>query len=127
MQETEAKTEEKIYKLVDGKTIEMTPEEIAEEEAIQEEIARIGFPLEKEERIKQLKTNCSNYIYSKYPIYKQLNIANGIEDKKTELQIFVETTRLVCNAREELLKQAINREELYVVDINFGVMNNDEQ
>ena len=32
----------------------------------------------KQEKIRELKDNCSNYIYSQYPIHKQLNIANGL-------------------------------------------------
>ena len=33
----------------------------------------------KGEKIQQLKNNCQNYIYSIYPIYKQLNIINILD------------------------------------------------
>ena len=83
-------------------------------------------PLEelKAEKIQELKNNCMNYIYSVYPIYKQLNIINPLSDysneDKEEMNIFIDKNRKICKEKEELIKKAKYEEELKKINIDFN-------
>ena len=69
-----------MYKNVNGVRILMTQEE---KKAFLDLSKKTEKPLEelKQEKIQELKNNCQKYIYSKYPIYKQLNAASGLAQK----------------------------------------------
>ena len=75
----------------------------------------------KREKIQELKTNCSAFIYSKYPIYKQLNVANGLATKKEieEMKDLIQKTRLLCNNKESLIEKAESIELLKKIIIDF--------
>lgn len=77
-----------------------------------------------EEKIKQLKENCSNYIYSIYPIHKQLNIINPLsdfpEEKIIEMNEFLDLQRIFCNEKEVLINEATTAEELEAIEIVFN-------
>ena len=83
-------------------------------------------PLEelKAEKIQELKNNCMNYIYSVYPIYKQLNIINPLSDysdeHREEMNIFIDKNRKICKEKEELIKKAKYEEELKKINIDFN-------
>ena len=77
----------------------------------------------KEEKIQQLKNNCQNYIYSVYPIYKQLNISNILDgytqDDKTKMNSFINSNRNIYKEKKELINNANSQEEIDNIDINF--------
>lgn len=81
-------------------------------------------PLEelKQEKIRELKANCSNYIYSQYPIHKQLNIANGLatEEEISEMTTFIQKTRLICEDIEQKINSVKTQKELEKISTNFN-------
>lgn len=82
-------------------------------------------PLEqlKQEKIKELKQNCQDYIYSVYPIYKQMNIINPLSDYSNEDRItmnaFLDEQREICNSKEEEINKAISEKELDNIQIKW--------
>lgn len=76
----------------------------------------------KQEKIKELKDNCSNYIYSKYPIHKQLNIANGLstEEEITEMTTFIQQARLICEDKEQQINSVKTQKDLEKISTNFN-------
>ena len=81
-------------------------------------------PLEelKEEKIQELKNNCQNYIYSKYPIYKQLNAASGLATKEeiSQMITFIQKARLICEEKEQQINSAKTQKELEKIPTNFN-------
>ncbi|WP_294403128.1 hypothetical protein [uncultured Clostridium sp.] len=77
----------------------------------------------KQEKIAELKQNCQNYIYSVYPIYKQMNIINPLSDYSNEDRItmnaFLDEQRAICNSKEEEINEAISEEELDNIQIKW--------
>lgn len=77
----------------------------------------------KGEKIQQLKNNCQNYIYSIYPIYKQLNISNILdgytEEDKQNMNSFINSNRNIYKEKKELINNANSQEEIDNIDINF--------
>ena len=79
-------------------------------------------PLEqlKQEKIKELKQNCQDYIYSVYPIYKQMNIINPLSDYSNEDRIamnaFLDKQRAICNEKEKQINEAKSREEIEEIE-----------
>lgn len=76
----------------------------------------------KEEKIQKLKNNCQDYIYSKYPIYKQLNAANGLatEEEINLMNSFINETRLLCKEIEQKINSAKTQNELENISTNFN-------
>ena len=85
---------------------------------------KIEIPLEelKQEKIRELKDNCSNYIYSQYPIHKQLNIANGLatEEEISQMTSFIQQTRLICEDIEQKINSVKTQNELENISTNFN-------
>lgn len=81
-------------------------------------------PLEdlKKEKIQELKNNCQNYIYLKYPIYKQLNAANGLatEEEINLMNSFINETRLLCKEIEQKINSVKTQKELENISTNFN-------
>ena len=81
-------------------------------------------PLEelKQEKIRELKDNCSNYIYSQYPIHKQLNIANGLatEEEISQMITFIQKARLICEEKEQQINSVKTQKELEKISTNFN-------
>ena len=81
-------------------------------------------PLEelKQEKIRELKDNCSNYIYSQYPIHKQLNIANGLatEEEISQMTSFIQQARLTCEEKEQQINSAKTQNELEKISTNLN-------
>ena len=81
-------------------------------------------PLEelKQEKIQELKSNCSNYIYSKYPIFKQLNIANGLatNEEVEQMVSFIGQAKLTCEDIEQKINSAKTQKELEKISTNFN-------
>ena len=81
-------------------------------------------PLEdlKKERIQELKNNCQNYIYSKYPIYKQINVANGLatEEEISQMITFIQKARLLCKEIEQKINSVKTQKELEKISTNFN-------
>ena len=81
-------------------------------------------PLEelKQEKIQELKNNCQNYIYSKYPIYKQINVANGLatEEEISQMTTFIQKTRLLCKEIEQKINSVKTQNELENISTNFN-------
>ena len=75
----------------------------------------------KQEKIQELKNNCQKYIYSKYPIYKQINAANGLatEEEISQMITFIQQTRLICEEKEQQIKYLSTKKELEKININF--------
>lgn len=77
----------------------------------------------KAEKIQQLKNNCKSYIFSIYPIDKQLNIINPLNDytekDKQNMNIFINKNRNICKEKEELIEKAKNQKELEEIDTKF--------
>lgn len=131
----------KIYtKIIDNKTKEclvinqeeaklLNFEEMEVEFAFDGKAYLKGFKPEKSleqlkaEKIKELKNNCMNYIYSVYPVYKQLDIINPLNDypieRKEAMNIFIDENRNICKEKEKLIKKAKNQKELEEIDIEF--------
>lgn len=76
----------------------------------------------KQEKIQELKANCSNYIYSKYPIYKQLNAASGLATGKeiTEMTTFIQQARLICEDKEQQINSVKTQKDLEKISTNFN-------
>ena len=76
----------------------------------------------KQEKIQELKNNCQKYIYSKYPIYKQLNVANGLatQEKIAEMITFIQKARLICEEKEQEINSAKTQNELEKISTNFN-------
>ena len=85
---------------------------------------KIEIPLEelKQEKIQELKSNCSNYIYSKYPIFKQLNIANGLatNEEVGQMASFIGQAKLTCEDIEQQINSAKTQKELEKISTNFN-------
>ena len=81
-------------------------------------------PLEelKQEKIQELKNNCQNYIYSKYPIYKQINVANGLatEEEISQMITFIQKARLICEEKEQQINSVKIQKELEKIPTNFN-------
>mgnify|MGYP004644756355 CR=1 FL=1 len=81
-------------------------------------------PLEdlRQKKIRELKANCSNYIYSQYPIYKQLNVANGLatEEEISEMTTFIQQARLTCEEIEQKINSVKTQKKLEEISINFN-------
>ena len=76
----------------------------------------------KEEKIRELKYNCSEYIYSKYPVFKQLNIANNIavsEEEIANMKTFINEARNSCNSREIQINNCTTLEEINDISTTF--------
>ena len=76
----------------------------------------------KKEKIQELKNNCQKYIYSKYPIYKQLNAANGLatEEEINLMNSFINETRLLCKEIEQKINSVKTQKELEKISTNFN-------
>ena len=81
-------------------------------------------PLEdlKKEKIQELKNNCQKYIYSKYPIYKQLNATNGLvaEEEVSQMITFIQKARLICEDIEQQINSVKTQNELENISTNFN-------
>ena len=81
-------------------------------------------PLEelKKEKIQELKNNCQNYIYLKYPIYKQLNATNGLatEEEISQMTSFIQQARLTCKEKEQQINSVKTQKELEKISTNFN-------
>lgn len=82
------------------------------------------IPLEelKQKKIQELKSNCSNYIYSKYPIFKQLNIAIGLatNEEVEQMVSFIGKARLICEEIEQQINSVKTQKELENISTNFN-------
>lgn len=76
----------------------------------------------KQEKIQELKNNCQNYIYSKYPIYKQLNAASGLatEEEISQMITFIQKARLICEEKEQEINSVKTQNELENISTNFN-------
>ena len=76
----------------------------------------------KEEKIQELKNNCQKYIYSKYPIYKQLNAASGLatEEEISQMITFIQKARLICEEKEQQINSVKTQKELEKISTNFN-------
>ena len=76
----------------------------------------------KQEKIQELKNNCQNYIYSKYPIYKQLNATNGLATEEEILRMitFIQKARLICEDIEQKINSVKTQKELEKISTNFN-------
>ena len=109
-----------MYKNVNGVRVLMTQKE---EKDFLKKQNKVDLDKLKEEKIEQLKYNCKNYIFSIYPIDKQLNIINPLNDYTEEdrinMNIFINKNRNICSEKEELIKKAETQKELEEIDIKF--------
>lgn len=109
-----------MYKLVNGIRILMTQEE---KKAFLDLSTKTEKPLEelKQEKIQELKNNCQKYIYSKYPIYKQINAANGLatEEEISQMITFIQKARLICEEKEQKINSGKTQKELENIIITF--------
>ena len=76
----------------------------------------------KKEKIQGLKNNCQKYIYSKYPIYKQLNAASGLatEEEVSQMITFIQKARLICEEKEQQINSVKTQKELEKISTNFN-------
>ena len=76
----------------------------------------------KKEKIQELKNNCQNYIYLKYPIYKQLNAASGLatEEEISQMITFIQKARLICEEKEQQINSVKTQKELEKISTNFN-------
>ena len=92
-------------------------------ETIEIEIIEPTLEELKQEKIKELKQNCQDYIYSVYPIYKQMNIINPLSDYSNEDKItmnaFLDKQRAICNEKEKQINEAKSWEKLNMIVIDF--------
>lgn len=109
-----------MHKNVNGVRILMTQEE---KKAFLDLSKKTEKPLEelKQEKIQELKNNCQKYIYSKYPIYKQLNAASGLatEEEISQMITFIQKARLICEEKEQQIKYLSTKKELEKINIDF--------
>ena len=110
-----------MYKNVNGVRILMTKEE---KKAFLDLSKKTEKPLEelKQEKIQELKNNCQKYIYSKYPIYKQLNAASGLatEEEISQMITFIQKARLICEEKEQQINSVKTQKELEKISTNFN-------
>lgn len=111
---------EKLYKIVDGFRIELTEDEIQEYNSKQ----NVNIDLEKlkQNKTKELKCNCSQYIYSLYPQFKQSNIIVGInssEQNLIDMKTFIQSQINTCSNKEIQINNCLNTSELNSIDIEY--------
>ena len=75
----------------------------------------------KQEKIQQLKNNCYNYIINKYPLFKQINLVNGVGtlQEKSEYDNFIAIQRSLCNAKEQDILNATTIDKINEINIEF--------
>lgn len=82
-------------------------------------------PLEelKQEKLNFLNNETQKFIYTKYPIYKQLNIINPLNDYSEEdrnnMNEFINSIRSKNHKFVEQINNCTTREELDLININF--------
>ena len=74
-----------------------------------------------QKKIQQLKNNCYNFIIEKYPLFKQINLVNGVGtlQEKSEYDNFIAIQRSLCNAKEQEILNASTVEEINNINIEF--------
>ena len=110
----------KLHKIVDGKRINLNDIEIKEYNLKQN--IKIDINKIKQNKIRELKYNCSNYIYSIYPQFKQINITNQInatEEDLINMKQFIREQINICNEKENLINNSKNLEDLNLIKIDF--------
>jgi hypothetical protein len=85
-------------------------------------------PLEeiKNKKLKEVKSNCEVFIYSVYPIYKQLNILNielTNDNERKQMTEFISFYRKKCEEIENLIINSKSLEELSNLDLTFKPIN----
>lgn len=104
-------TDKKVIRNWDGRLVFEGEETVRPEPSLEEL---------KQEKIKELKQNCQDYIYSVYPIYKQMNIINPLSDYSNEDRIamnaFLDKQRAICNEKEKQINEAKSREEIEEIE-----------
>lgn len=104
-------TDKKVIRNWDGRLVFKGEETVRPEPSLEEL---------KQEKIKELKQNCQDYIYSVYPIYKQMNIINPLSDYSNEDRIamnaFLDKQRAICNEKEKQINEAKSREEIEEIE-----------
>ena len=91
-------------------------------ETVEIKIAEPTLEELKVKKIQELKNNCQKYIYSKYPIYKQINVANGLttEEEINLMHSFINETRLLCKEIEQKINSAKTQKKLEEISTNFN-------
>lgn len=86
---------------------------------------KIEIPLEelKQEKLNILNSETQKFIYAKYPIYKQLNIINPLNDytdkDRNTMNEFINEVRSKNHKFIEQINNCISKEELELININF--------
>ena len=77
----------------------------------------------KQNKINQADSNCQNYIYSVYPIHKQMNIINQLFDYTNEdreiMNNFINSQRKKFHNIKEEINNCLTKEELDLINIDF--------
>ena len=77
----------------------------------------------KQEKLNILDNETQKFIYSKYPIYKQLNIINPLndysEENRNNMNEFINNIRYKNNNFIEQINNCTTKKELDLIDINF--------
>lgn len=119
----------KIYSIFEGKDIEYAKSNGYEEYEV-EEYCDGGLylkgqapqkPLEelKKEKIQELRKNANDYILSKYPYYKQLNIIRIETEEKNNMSSFIDGIRNRINQLELDINSCNTKEELSTINYNI--------
>lgn len=111
---------EKLYKIINGIRTELNEQEYLE--YFNRQNINIDLQKIKENKIKDLKYNCSMYIYSIYPQFKQMNIANGIncsDDDLYNMKSFITQQINICNTKEIAINNCSSIEEISSIDIEY--------
>ena len=131
----------KLYtKIINEETKEVLimNQEIAKQQNLEEMEVEFGYngkcylfgyapqkPIEelKQEKLNFLNNETQKFIYTKYPIYKQLNIINPLNDytdkDRNTMNEFINSTRNKNHKFAEQINNCATKEELDLININF--------
>lgn len=105
--------------MINGKVVEMTfLEEIELQKLQEQQIEKL-----KQEKLTLLDNETQKFIYAKYPVHKQLNIINPLNDYSEEdrnnMNEFINSIRSKNHSFVEQINNCTTKEELGLININF--------
>lgn len=104
---------------------------ITEKELSMEDISKITqivsnhdcLKYKKQEKVKELKQNATQAIFTKYPLFKQINAALGLYDdtKTKEIKDFIKVVKDQVDSVESTINSKIKESTLNAVDITIKI------
>ena len=111
-------TNEKFYKSIGFESMEV--EEVEGQYYLKGQAPQKTLEELKQEKILKLRKNANNYIITKYPYYRQLNIIrNGTKEELSEMSYFIDNIRNRVNQLELDINSSNTEEELTIINYDI--------